>query len=196
MQIRLKQSSKMFKLVGIVLVLSVLVHENLGALISRAAWGARAPNFVSRFNGIIPYVVIHHSYEPGVCYNTDACKAAMRSMQNFHMNTNGWPDIGYSFAVGGDGNIYEGRGWNVEGAHTPGYNSRSVGLLLIGDFRTALPPANMLTAAKNFIAQGVNEGRISGSYKLIGHRQAYATECPGERLYNEIRTWARWTANP
>lgn len=40
-----------------------------------------------------------------------------------------------SFAIGGDGNIYEGRGFNIVGAHAPKYNSKSVGICLIGDWR-------------------------------------------------------------
>jgi hypothetical protein len=32
-------------------------------------------------------------------------------------------DIGYSFLIGGDGNVYEGRGWDRLGAHTEGFNS-------------------------------------------------------------------------
>ena len=38
-----------------------------------------------------------------------------------------WVDIGYSFLVGEDGNIYEGRGWRASGAHCVGYNSKSIG---------------------------------------------------------------------
>ena len=44
-------------------------------------------------------------------------------IQDWHINGNGWCDIGYSFLVGGDGNIYEGRGWDEIGAHTGGFNS-------------------------------------------------------------------------
>jgi hypothetical protein len=29
-------------------------------------------------------------------------------------------DIGYSFLIGGDGNVYEGRGWDRVGSHTIG----------------------------------------------------------------------------
>jgi hypothetical protein len=41
-----------------------------------------------------------------------------------------------SFAVGGEGRVYEGRGWTTVGAHAPGYNSQSMGLVLIGDFQS------------------------------------------------------------
>lgn len=43
------------------------------------------------------------------------------------MDSNGWDDIGYSFIVGEDGNVYEGRGWRRVGAHAPNYNSNSIG---------------------------------------------------------------------
>ena len=46
-------------------------------------------------------------------------------MQTFHMESKGWDDIGYNFMIGGDGAVYEGRGWDSQGAHTKGilYNS-------------------------------------------------------------------------
>lgn len=39
-----------------------------------------------------------------------------------------------SFAVGGDGAAYVGRGWNAVGAHAIGYNFNSIGIVLIGSW--------------------------------------------------------------
>jgi hypothetical protein len=39
-----------------------------------------------------------------------------------------------SFCVGGTGQVYEGRGWDVIGSHAPNYNSRSIGIVFIGNF--------------------------------------------------------------
>lgn len=36
--------------------------------------------------------------------------------------------------IGSDGNIYEGVGWYKVGAHTYGYNSKSIGIGFIGSF--------------------------------------------------------------
>lgn len=36
------------------------------------------------------------------------------------MESKNWDDIGYNFLVGGDGEVYEGRGWDKQGAHTKG----------------------------------------------------------------------------
>ena len=36
------------------------------------------------------------------------------------------------------------------------------------------------------------QGKLSRFYTLHGHRDAGATRCPGDALYNEIRTWPRY----
>ena len=64
----------------------------------------------------VSYAVIHHS-ESGACTSKTACISLVKGFQNYHMDSNGWSDIGYSFLVGEDGNIYEGRGWSKVGAH-------------------------------------------------------------------------------
>ncbi|CAD6996300.1 unnamed protein product [Ceratitis capitata] len=170
----------------------ILVYTRDWRLITRAEWAARIPTSISNFTGPAPYVILHHSYQPGVCRTLDACKAAMRSMQNYHMDGHGWTDIGYSFAVGGDGNVYEGRGYEVVGAHAPNYNSRSIGLLLIGNFMDELPPAPMLDVAQDFIKYSVESGHLRKDYILHGHRQVRSTECPGNALYAEITMWPHW----
>ena len=93
---------------------------------------------MERFDGQIPFVIIHHSYSPPAKYTENECEEAMRAMQNFHQMTNGWNDIGYSFAICGDGRIYQGRGYNVVGAHAPRYNDKSIGICLIGDWRSKI----------------------------------------------------------
>ena len=50
-----------------------------------------------------------------------------------------YEDIAYSFLVGEDGRIYEGRGWNKVGAHSYRYNSRSYGISFIGNYNFTLP---------------------------------------------------------
>ncbi|XP_045454125.1 peptidoglycan-recognition protein LB-like [Melitaea cinxia] len=158
-------------------------------LVSRSEWNARPPTIVVRLETPVEFVVIHHTYQPGACHSTEQCSQAMRGMQNYHQESNGWGDIGYNFAVGGDGKAYEGRGWNAVGAHTYGFNIKSIGIVLIGDWRFEIPPAKQLEVVHKLIAVGVEMGIIRPDYKLIGHRQAGSTECPGEALFNEISKW-------
>ena len=44
----------------------------------------------------------------------------------------GWSDIGYHYVIYLDGSIHEGRPVNRSGAHTKGYNSKSIGVCYIG----------------------------------------------------------------
>ncbi|XP_026314139.1 peptidoglycan-recognition protein SC2-like [Hyposmocoma kahamanoa] len=191
----------MFKL-AIVLALACFAHSlptqesetrNV-QIITRAQWGARAPNSRTTLATPVPEVIIHHSFSPGACWSQSACATAMRSMQNHHMNTNGWADIGYNFAVGSDGLVYEGRGWTTQGAHAPAVNSRSIGICLIGNWSTTSPPAVQLTATQNLINMGMSNGRIQRAHWLRGHRQVTATDCPGNTLFNTIRSWPNFRA--
>lgn len=137
------------------------------------------------------YVFIHHTTGNG-CRDKASCSRAIRGHQNYHMDKNGWPDIGYSFLVGGDGRIYEGRGWGQVGAHTRGYNHNGIAISFVGDFMKQTPNAGMLKAARNLIACGIRKGKISAKHSLHGHRDANCTACPGDMLYNIIRKWARF----
>lgn len=164
-------------------------------IVTRSQWGARPANTANLPVRPAPWYVIHHT-AGSQCTTRTACNAEMRAIQNLHIDVNGWADIGYNFLVGGDGAVYEGRGWAKQGAHAPGYNDKSHGICFIGTYTSGKPTTAMLNAAKQLIACGVSNGQASSNYGLIGHRQAVATECPGNALYNEIRTWPNYRPNP
>lgn len=116
----------------------------------------------------------------------------MRYIQNFHMESENFDDIGYNFMIGGDGAVYEGRGWDSQGAHTKGYNRGSLGIAFIGTFTKYAPPARQLNVAKLLLEEGVRLKKLTPDYKLYGHRQFYGTESPGEKLYQILTTWKHW----
>lgn len=119
----------------------------------------------------------------------------VRLIQTFHIESRKWSDISYNFLIGSDGRIYEGRGWNVVGAHTKNHNKHSIAIAFIGCFLSHLPPTIALNRAKDLIKYGFEKGYILSDYKLIGHRQCIGSESPGERLYEEIQTWDRWDSS-
>lgn len=190
-----QSSSKMNKFLAVLaLVLAALAYTDAQAcptIISRAGWGARAATTAVLPIRPAPFYVIHHT-AGAACSTRALCDAQMRNIQNFHMNSNGWADIGYNFCVGGDGNVYEGRGWGRQGAHAPGYNNQSVGFCFLGTFSNALPVLAARNNAQQFFRCGVALGHVASNYWLIGHRQAIATDCPGTVLFNEIRNWDRF----
>ncbi|WAR05966.1 PGSC2-like protein, partial [Mya arenaria] len=77
-------------------------------IVTRSQWGARPAKTHSTMHVPVNEFFIHHTETPA-CTDMTACKTRVRSIQNYHMDSNGWSDIGYSFLVGEDGNVYEGR---------------------------------------------------------------------------------------
>ncbi|XP_063913546.1 peptidoglycan-recognition protein SB1-like [Zophobas morio] len=173
-------------------VLPYFVQCACPTIISRSQWGAAAPKRVIRLRqNPPPFVVVHHSDTP-VCNSESQCKTRIKNIQSQHMKNNGWDDIGYNFVIGGDGNVYEGRGWGIFGSHVPRYNGKSIGIVLIGNFNTQRPPQTQLDALKNLIACAKENNYVKADYHLIGHRQGKVTECPGDQLFNEISNWPQF----
>lgn len=162
-------------------------------IITREEWGARAPKSPADNLSIkpAPYVIIHHS--AGASCNTQAaCQLKMKGIQNYHMDNKNWFDIGYNFVVGEDGNVYEGRGWGKKGAHSIPYNNKSIGICILGDYRSRTPNVAAVEAISKLIAYGVSNNEIKSDYKLLGHRQTWATNCPGDDLFAMIQSWPHW----
>ncbi|CAG9791478.1 unnamed protein product [Diatraea saccharalis] len=156
---------------------------------TREDWGAAPGNDTQPLNTPVSYVVIHHTYMPAACHTVDECSQSMHSMQKYHGVTLEWGDIGYNFCIGSEGGAYEGRGWKTKGIHAGRANGVSVGICLIGDWRTELPPPIQLETTKALIEYGVKNCFVKPDYKLVGHRQVMTTECPGGALYEHIKTW-------
>ncbi|XP_062573038.1 peptidoglycan recognition protein 1-like [Saccostrea cucullata] len=165
-------------------------------IITRADWGAMPPSHAMTLLTEKPKLVIIHHGATSPCSTQTECSKRVRAYQTFHMSAppagRGWWDVGYNFMVGEDGNVYEGRGWDQVGAHAYGYNSVSLGISFIGDFRERLPNANAIRAAQALIRCGVDNGKIIGNYKLKGHRDVGNTECPGQTLYEYIQSWPHY----
>ncbi|KAJ9599614.1 hypothetical protein L9F63_009931, partial [Diploptera punctata] len=169
------------------------IGDEYPEIVTREEWCAKPPKEVEKLQSLpVPFVVIHHTYKPPACNTTEDCDKAMREMQRLHQDDRKWWDIGYNFCVGGTGKVYEGRGWDVQGAHAPRYNNRSCGICFIGDYTETIPTEEMIHAAKGLINLGVKRGSIAENYKLIGHRQVRDTLCPGDAFFKEIKTWNHW----
>lgn len=164
-------------------------------LVTRAEWNARPPKSVTLINLPVNMTFIHHS-AGAECFDLDTCIAIVQDIQNLHMDTNGWDDIGYNFLVGEDGRAYEGRGWKNVGAQAVNYNSISLGFCIPGDFMLLLPNDLALQTLKSLLECGVQQGYIRSDYELFGHRDGRCTLCPGDFLYAEIQTWSNYSFRP
>ncbi|KAL3054285.1 hypothetical protein OYC64_006585 [Pagothenia borchgrevinki] len=161
-------------------------------IIPRCMWGAKPyKGTPTNLTLPLPFLYIHHTATPSdPCLTFQQCSADMRSMQRFHQDDRGWDDIGYSFVAGSDGNIYEGRGWLQQGAHTLGHNSVGFGVSFIGDYTSRLPSQHAMGLVRDQLAScAVGGGQLEANFTLQGHRQVVNTSCPGDTFYNEITGW-------
>lgn len=166
-------------------------------IVPRIEWVAQPSKETTRLQVIpAPYVIISHT-STDVCFTQAQCVLNVRYIQNFNIESQGSVDIVYNFLVGGDGLAYEGRNWDVEGDHTSNYNDKSIGISFIGTFNSESPTKAQLHAATKLIELGVDTGKISKDYKLMGHRQlSDKTDDPGDALYKIIKSWDHWSAAP
>lgn len=89
-------------------------------IVTRDEWIAQPPsNPLTDLQLPVSRVIIAHTAAEG-CQTQEECMFQVRYIQTFHMDSMNWDDIGYNFLVGGDGNVYEGRGWLKQGSHTKG----------------------------------------------------------------------------
>lgn len=174
-------------------------------VVPREEWGARRLDLEAReergrfeafYNpeGVLVYpgevaealntIVVHHSAYPG---------AGPQEIQALHMDVRGFADVGYHFLIAEDGTIYEGRRIEIRGAHVQGFNTGSVGIVLLGDFNHGLPTVEQWANLRLL----VDHLRYTyGIRYLAGHRDypgqsPDGTECPGERLYPLLPDLAR-----
>ncbi|WP_329043152.1 N-acetylmuramoyl-L-alanine amidase [Streptomyces sp. NBC_01422] len=183
-------------------------------IVTRKGWGAdeslRERAFA--YTSTVKAAFIHHS-ATGNNYTCAQAPSVLRSIYRYHVKSSGWRDFGYNFAVDKCGNIYEGRAGGVTkavlGAHTLGFNTNSMGIAVLGTYSSKNPPAAAVTAIAKLTAWKLGlfgrnpKGKVtlvsggSGKYKkgakaklnvISGHRDGFATECPGIRLYNKLGT--------
>jgi hypothetical protein len=145
-------------------------------IVNRSGWGARkpkrSPQHVSA--GQRTLFVIHHSGAPA--------SQSPRQIQDWCMDGRGFADVDYNFLVDQQGVIYEGRGWDVIGAHTVGYNTVGIGVCVIGN-------DELSDAVKRSLVLLYREAnaRCGKTLKVRGHGQLANTGCPGGKITAWIR---------
>jgi N-acetylmuramoyl-L-alanine amidase len=100
----------------------------------------------SRFAFPPSKIFIHHSL------TVDSGTVSWGAIRRYHVETNGWKDIGYHCGVELAGAEYEamlGRPWDDIGAHCVGQNAVSLGICFVGNFDITPPPdAQLIVGAK------------------------------------------------
>lgn len=106
-------------------------------------------------------------------------------------------DIGYNFLVGGDGNIYEGRGWDKRSPTEGFVNNKNINVNFIGDFSKFDPPTYpQIEAVKALLEFGVKKLSIAQNYSLVAANATHPTLSPGKNVYRIIKNWDHFDPDP
>ncbi|MGW0885043.1 peptidoglycan recognition protein family protein [Streptomyces sp. NPDC002671] len=181
-------------------------------IVTRRGWGAdeslRGRGFV--YTKKVKAAFVHHTAS-GNKYRCSQAPSVIRGIYRYHVRSMGWRDIGYNFLVDKCGTTYEGRAGGVAkavmGAHTRGFNTNSMGIAVIGTYGSTKPSAAAVKAiakltawklglyradprGKTYLTSGGGnlfpKGKKVRLNVISGHRDGFATECPGRRLYAKL----------
>ena len=117
----------------------------------------------------INFIIIH-------CADTPAgMDIGAEEIRRWHIDDNGWSDIGYHHVIRRDGTVEPGRDERRIGAHAYGQNEDSIGVCMVG----GKPDCNFTAAQWASLATLVRE--LLGRYphaSVIGHRDVSDKPCP------------------
>ncbi|MER7929508.1 peptidoglycan recognition protein [Streptomyces sp. NPDC096057] len=181
-------------------------------IVTRHGWGAdeelREQGFV--YTKQVKAAFVHHT-ATGNNYRCSQAPSVIRGIYRYHVESSGWRDIGYNFLIDKCGTIYEGRAGGVTkavlGAHTLGFNTNSTGIAVLGTFGSTKPSSAAVTAiarltawklglyggnprGKTYLKSGggnlYRKGKNVRLNVISGHRDGFATDCPGRQLYGKL----------
>ena len=106
---------------------------------------------------------------------------SVETIRSWHVDGNGWSDIGYHAVIMLDGTVELGRPLRRSGAHVKGRNSTTIGVCYIGgveaDGKTAkdtMTPAQE-QAFRNYVT---TMRSVLGPLTISGHNQYSSKACP------------------
>ena len=120
------------------------------------------------------YLVVHCSA------TKPSMDIGLREIKRWHVDDNGWRDVGYHYIIRRNGEVELGRSNRDTGAHAAGYNHKSISLCMVGGM------AEDNSAENNFTAQQWTAlldllKQIKVDYpeaNVIGHNEISEKECP------------------
>lgn len=121
--------------------------------------------YSTRSLGIIKHIVVHHSLTKS---------GSAEAYARYHVETNGWPGIGYHFHIAKDGSVDWTNSLETISYHVGNSNKTSVGIVLTGDFRVEKPTVaqmNSLIALIRYLQKLLNipTTNVKGHSEMPGY---------------------------
>ena len=132
----------------------------------------------------VKFLVVHCSATPA------SMDIGVAEIDRWHKQK-GWAGCGYHFVIRRDGTIEKGRAIDVPGAHAEGYNTRSLGICLVGGLAAnGRADENNFTAIQMAMLRSKLNELKAGDYReaeIVGHRDLPGVKkaCPSF----DVRAW-------
>lgn len=130
----------------------------------------------------VEYLIIHSSATP------PKMDIGRKEIDRWHRQR-GWLGIGYHFVIRRDGTTETGRDETTAGAHAYGYNSKSIGICMVGGVNEAGQAEDNFTDKQWAALEDLIDSltRTYPDAEVIGHRDTHGarTKCPSF----DVREW-------
>lgn len=152
----------------------------------REEWGGRPPKRVEKLKTALDIVVIRQTGAL-FCIEKANCMEYTLQIQNDDIVHN-QNDIAFHFLIGGDGNIYVGRGWDVKGP----FSNKTLDIGFHGNYKFDYLYPDMIHATNQLIEQGVRMHYLKKDYIVICQNQTALHEKSCRHLCGEVRKWKHY----
>ena len=160
-------------------------------ILSRAAWGAKAPS-KPMIAHKPAFITVHHSAVP---QRKGDLARKMKNLQRFSQKRErlasgkmkvAWADVPYHFVINAAGRIAEGRDINFAGDTNTNYNPKHhIQVVLEGNFMKEKVTPAQLQSLEDLLVSLAKKWKIPAS-KIDAHKHYASTLCPGTNLFKEI----------
>jgi N-acetylmuramoyl-L-alanine amidase len=115
-----------------------------------------------------------------------------KEIRKWHIEENGWSDIGYHYIICRDGRVEIGRGIEIAGAHCRGHNDNSIGICMVGGKGlNDIPDCNFTAIQWKNLRTLVERLRQEYTVEVAGHRDFDAHKtCPNF----DVKAWTEGLA--
>ena len=119
-------------------------------------------------------IIVHCSATP------EGRDVSPEEITRWHIEENGWSDIGYHFIITLDGVIHFGREIEKAGAHAKGHNSDSIGVCYVGGMDVDMKSSKdtRTEEQKEALVDLLCELKDTYGGEIYGHRDFSSKDCP------------------
>ncbi|XP_071452045.1 uncharacterized protein [Hetaerina americana] len=128
------------------------------------------------------------------CNSTVECTSQIQSLRKRAMSKG--CDLRENFYVGGDGHLYEARGWNLASYwHMNGLHKKSITVQFLGSYGKTPPSPEAIEAFETAMEIGLWQGKLSKTYRVTSMKQLHMDSTVSEDLLSQnpfgLDRWCR-----